>query len=117
MGTDAPVRLRPRFLGHQPATASELIEPPFLRALAWGFTSAFWASDSRTHFITAHLTCTRACANAEPQAFAHVGRTLLSDAFDVDLDVNFAFDSNREGHGFSRAEKQSFESARLQAAP
>jgi hypothetical protein len=48
---------------------------------------------------------------------AHVGRTLLSDAFDVDLDVNFAFDSNREGHGFSRAEKQSFESARLQAAP
>jgi hypothetical protein len=34
---------------------------------------------------------------------ARVGRTLLSDAFDFDL----AFDSDREGHGFSRAAKNS----------
>ena len=32
---------------------------------------------------------------------ARVGRTLLSDAFDVD------FDLDREGHGFSRAAKHS----------
>jgi hypothetical protein len=32
-----------------------------------------------------------------------VGRTLLSDAFDVDFD----FDLDREGHGFSRAAKHS----------
>src|SRR5580700_6662843 len=32
-----------------------------------------------------------------------VGRTLLSDAFDV----NFDFDLDREGHGFSRAAKHS----------
>ena len=64
----------------------------------------------RKGVLTAH-------SHAFDFAFAHVGQTLLSDAFDVDLDVNFAFDSNREGHGFSRAEKQSFESARLQAAP
>jgi hypothetical protein len=34
---------------------------------------------------------------------ARVGRTLLSDAFDV----NFDFDLDREGHGFSRAAKHS----------
>jgi hypothetical protein len=34
---------------------------------------------------------------------ARVGRTLLSDAFDVDFD----FDLDREGHGFSRAAKHS----------
>jgi hypothetical protein len=34
---------------------------------------------------------------------ARVGRTLLSDAFDV----NFDFDLDREGHGFSRAAKNS----------
>jgi hypothetical protein len=36
-----------------------------------------------------------------------VGRTLLSDAFDVDFDLAFAlaFDSDREGHGLSRAAK------------
>jgi len=32
--------------------------------------------------------------------FARVGRTLLSDAFDVDFDSDLDFD--REGHGFSR---------------
>jgi hypothetical protein len=32
-----------------------------------------------------------------------VGRTLLSDAFDVDLIFDLDFD--REGHGFSRVEK------------
>jgi hypothetical protein len=32
---------------------------------------------------------------------ARVGRTLLSDAFDVDFD----FDFDREGHGLSRAKK------------
>jgi hypothetical protein len=45
-----------------------------------------------------------------------VGRTLLSDAFDVDFDFvsDSDFDSNREGHGFSRAEKDPPNSTRLQ---
>jgi hypothetical protein len=35
----------------------------------------------------------------------HVGRTLLSDALDFDFAFDLAFDFDREGHGFSRAEK------------
>jgi len=35
-----------------------------------------------------------------------VGRTLLSDAFDVDFVLDSAFDSDREGHGFSHADKR-----------
>jgi hypothetical protein len=60
-----------------------------------------------------------------------VGRTLLSDAFDVAFDfvLSFAFDFvlafafafdldfAREGHGLSHAQKESFERARLQATP
>jgi hypothetical protein len=40
--------------------------------------------------------------------FARVGRTLLSDAFDVDLvfDFDLAFDVDREGHGLSRADNE-----------
>jgi hypothetical protein len=47
---------------------------------------------------------------------ARVGRTLLSDAFDVDLDfaVDLAFDLDREGRGFSRAENAPPNSTRLQ---
>jgi hypothetical protein len=56
--------------------------------------------------------------------FACVGRTLpsassgqaLSDVFDFDLafDLAFDFDSDREGHGFSRAAKLRIKSTRLQ---
>ena len=47
---------------------------------------------------------------------AHVGRTLLSDAFDFDpdFDLDLALDSNREGHGLSRADKSHHKSIRLQ---
>jgi hypothetical protein len=38
---------------------------------------------------------------------ARVGRTLLSDAFDLDL--AFDFESDREGHGFSRAKAAQIE--------
>jgi hypothetical protein len=34
-----------------------------------------------------------------------VGRTLLSDAFDLDFALELALDVDREGHGFSRATK------------
>jgi hypothetical protein len=47
-------------------------------------------------------------------SFARVGRTLLSDALDVDLDLAFDSDSDREGHGFSRAENAPPKSTRLQ---
>jgi hypothetical protein len=48
--------------------------------------------------------------------FARVGRTLLSDASDVDLvvDSDFDFDVDREGHGLSRAENDPPKSTRLQ---
>ena len=41
-------------------------------------------------------------------AVVRVGRTLLSDAFDVDLDfaLDLALDLDREGHGLSRAENR-----------
>ena len=48
-----------------------------------------------------------------------MGRTLLSDAFDFDLDFDLGPDSDfdldvaREGHGFSRAEKLPTKSTRL----
>ena len=47
---------------------------------------------------------------------ARVGRTLLSDASDVDLvvDSDFDFDLDREGHGLSRAENDPPKSTRLQ---
>jgi hypothetical protein len=49
-------------------------------------------------------------------ALARVGRTLLSDAFDFDpdFDLDLALDSNREGHGLSRADKSHHKSIRLQ---
>jgi hypothetical protein len=40
--------------------------------------------------------------------FARANRTLPSDAFDSDLDLN------PEGHGFSRADKLTIKSTRLQ---
>jgi hypothetical protein len=43
-------------------------------------------------------------------AFARVGRTLLSDAFDAGFDV----DLDREGHGLSRATKPRQNGTRLQ---
>jgi hypothetical protein len=50
----------------------------------------------------------------QPQDFARVGRTLLSDAFDVDVVV--ASDFDREGHGLSRAEKDPTQINRASAA-
>ena len=45
--------------------------------------------------------------------FACVGRTLLSVAFELDVDLDL--DDDREGHGFIRAEKLPIKSTRLQA--
>ena len=45
--------------------------------------------------------------------FACVGRTHLSVAFELDVDLDL--DDDREGHGFSRAEKLPIKSTRLQA--
>jgi len=44
--------------------------------------------------------------------FARMNRTLPSDAFDPDLDSDL--DLNPEGHGFSRADKLTIKSTRLQ---